>query len=395
MTLTEAPGAGERAATLDLLAALVRCDSVNPPGITERPAALCEAALRGAGLPVRRVEAAAGKPNLVATLDNGPGRHLVLNAHLDTVPPGDLAAWTHPPLDLTECGGRLHGLGTGNMKAAAAAMVMAMARLHRARGSWSGRVTLTLVADECTFGPDGAAHLLAVEPGLRGDGLICGEGPGAMNLGLAEKGLMWVRLTATGRVGQGMLTALGTSAPARLAVALAAIDGWNDLRAAPPLAALDHPANAEGMRLSANVGRIEGGAGFSPAVSRAEAQVDFRLPPGMTRAAVAARLDALCGEGLSWAEVKGWEPNWSPEDCAPAVAVRRAAAAVRGAAPRPVTRLPASDASRWRALGVPAVCFGPQPGLASGTDDYVNARDLLDCIAIYAGAAVHLLHPAG
>ena len=163
------------------------------------------------------------------------------------------------------------------------------------------------------------------------------------------------------------------------------------LRVRPPLPTLDHAANGEGMRLSANIGRIEGGQGFSPAVSEAIAQLDLRLPPGLAQADIAARLERLCEDGrLSWELLKGWEPNWSDPDSPPARAVREVARDVRGEAPLDVTRLPASDASRWRALGIPAVCFGPQPELASGVDDYVRRQDLLDCVAIYAGAVGHL-----
>ena len=54
-------------------------------------------------------------------------------------------------------------------------------------------------------------------------------------------------------------------------------------------------------------------------------------------------------------------------------------------------RSPASDAARWRELGIPAVCFGPQPELASGVDDYVFAQDFCDCVAIYKEAVTRLL----
>lgn len=389
--MTAPPEGAEAEEAVALLAALVAAPSVNPPGDTTAPAAVAEAFLAGAGLPCERVAADPLKPNLLSRLANGAGPHLVLNAHLDTVPPGDLAAWSVPPFALTERAGRLHGLGTGNMKGAAAAMLLALRRLDRARGAWSGTVTLTLVADECVFGPAGAAHLLDARPDALGDWLICGEGPGGMNLAVAEKGLMWVRLAASGRVGQGMLTDRGTSAPARLARALVEIDGWNGVRVAPPDPTLDHGGNAEGMRLSANIGRIEGGDGFSQAVHAASALVDFRLPPGMSRADLAARLDAL--PGVRWEEAKGWEPNGSDTGSPPARAVSRAAEAVRGTAPLAVARLPASDASRWRARGVPAVCYGPQPDLASGVDDHVARRDLLDCVAIYERAARDLLAP--
>lgn len=390
MELEARPTGVEAEHAIRVLRSLVREDSVNPPGDVTGAARVAISALEG--LRVDVVAADPQKPNLVAQVANGEGPTVHLNAHLDTVPPGNLSAWSVPVHALTEREGRLHGLGTGNMKGAAVAMILALRRLQEARKHWRGTVVLSLVADECVFGPDGAAHLLSARPELRGGALICGEGPGGMELAVAEKGLLWARLRATGRVGQGMLTTRESSAPARLLQPLVEVDRWNDLRVPPPLQSLDHEGNWQGMRLSANIGKVEGGSGFSPAVSEAAAQIDLRIPPGMTIAEVGARLDALCGDGrLSWDLVKGWEANWSDPDSLPAQAVREAAARVRGRAPRDVTRLPASDASRWRALGVPAVCFGPQPELASGLDDYVRREDVLDCVAIYAGAVAHLL----
>ena len=388
----EGPEAREAVA---LLRALVEAPSVNPPGDTRAPAAVARAWMRAAGLPCETVAADPTKPNLLVRVENGPGPHAILLAHLDTVPPGEEAAWSAPPLSLTERGDALIGLGSGNMKAAVAAMMLAMRRLDARRAAdWSGTITLALVADECAFGPDGAAHLLATRPELRGDAVICGEGPGHMALAVAEKGLMWVRLTARGRAGQGMLMTRGAAAPVRLAAALATLDALNDERVAPPLPALDHPANAEGMRLSLNVGRLEGGGLVSQAAFEAVAEIDLRLPPGLSLADAAMRLDAACADApLEWSRIKGWEANWTAPDAAVARAVAEAAARVRGRTPPLVTRLPASDASRWRALGVPAVCYGPQAELASGVDDAVARADLLDCVAVYAQAAASLCPP--
>ena len=72
-------------------------------------------------------------------------------------------------------------------------------------------------------------------------------------------------------------------------------------------------------------------------------------------------------------------------------AVAAAAAQVRGVPAKPVVRLPASDASRWRALGVPGVCYGPQPTLAAGIDDYAEEQDVIDCAKVYALAALQFL----
>ena len=73
------------------------------------------------------------------------------------------------------------------------------------------------------------------------------------------------------------------------------------------------------------------------------------------------------------------------------VGLAKAAEAVRGSKPGYVVRLPGSDARRWRDLGVPAVCYGPQPMLSAGIDDYANEQDVVDCAKIYARTALELM----
>jgi succinyl-diaminopimelate desuccinylase len=284
----------------------------------------------------------------------------------------------------------------GNMKGGLAALALAFAWLATERPRWSGRVSFTAVADETVFGPDGAAFLLEARPELRGDALLCGEGPGYMELASAEKGLLWVAAEAGGRPGQGMLAARGTSPIARLAAFLVEVDRLNEVTAAPPAAAgpLDPGAGGHGLRLSVNLGTVRGGRFVSQAADSAVAELDLRLPPGLTVADAEGRLAALAatqGGGIALRRIKGWDPNWTPPAAAIAQAVAAAAAQVRGRPPRSVVRLPASDASRWRTLGVPAVCFGPQPTLAAGIDDHALARDVADCARIYALAAWRFL----
>jgi succinyl-diaminopimelate desuccinylase len=383
----------QREALVALVGALVAAPSPNPPGDTTGPAGVLADWLAARGLAAQVLAARPDKPNLVVTVEGtGPGLHLGFNGHLDTIRPGDEAAWTVPVWRMGRAEGRLTGLGVGNMKAGTAALALATVLLA-GRGDWPGRLSFTAVADETVFGPDGAGWLLAARPDLKGDALICAEGPGGMGLAVAEKGLMWVRLTAAAPPRQGMTVGRGESPVARLATALAQIDGWNDLTVTPPpaLAPVVPHAGAHGLRLSVNAGTLAAPGFVSQMAPEAVAEIDFRLPPGLTRADLARRLDGLAGAGLSWTEIKGWEANWTAPDAPVAVAVAEACRRVRGTAPPPVVRLPASDAARWRALGVPAVCFGPQGDLASGPDDWVREDDVLDCAAIYAEAALDLL----
>ena len=381
---------------ISLCARLVEAESVNPPGDTRRAVAVLEDFLSGEGVAFERIARVAAKPNLVAGIDgSAPGRHLVFNGHLDTIPTGDPAAWSVPVHALTRKEGRLYGHGMGNMKGAVAGLALASACLAANRRHWKGRLSFTAVADETVFGPDGAEHLLRARPDLRGDAVLCGEGPGEMGLALVEKGRLWIELRAGGGSGQGMLAVRGGTPTAVLAAALAEIDTWNDTRSTPPedIACLAEHAGAHGLRLSANIGILEGGRFASQTAPEARAEVDFRLPPGLPVAELEARLDALCARHrrLAWRRVRGWEANWSGLGSPVVEAVAAAAARVRGVPAKPVVRLPASDASRWRALGVPGVCYGPQPTLASGIDDYAEEQDVVDCAKVYALAALEFL----
>jgi succinyl-diaminopimelate desuccinylase len=97
------------------------------------------------------------------------------------------------------------------------------------------------------------------------------------------------------------------------------------------------------------------------------------------------------GDDIGVTVVKAWDANWTALDNPLIVELAAAAEAVRGAKPQFVVRLPGSDARRWRDLGVPAACYGPQPTLSAGVDDYVNEQDVVDCAKIYASTALALM----
>src|SRR3546814_16175093 len=68
---------------------------------------------RKIGLEVEVIEAAPGRPNVVATWDNGePGPTLLLNDHPDTFPPGPIDEWTHHPYAAEIVDGRIYGRGS-------------------------------------------------------------------------------------------------------------------------------------------------------------------------------------------------------------------------------------------------------------------------------------------
>lgn len=380
-----------------LCAALVAAPSVNPDGDTRAVAAVVTQALTERGVESRIECEVPTMPSVVAELDSGlPGPHLVFNMHLDTMPPGDEGAWSVPVWEVTRRSGRLYGLGMGNMKGAVAAAVHAVGALQARRDLWRGRITLTAVSDEVVFGEHGAAFLLRQHPHLLGDALICGEGPGFRRTAVGEKGVLWLALTTVGASGHASSVQPGASASARLASAVSRIDALNGYGGALPddLSVLrPHGLHDTGLALTANVGTLSAGTFVGQVAVAGRAEIDLRLPPGVgvDDAESLVRQTVSDLPGIEINRIKGWDANWT----APVDPLLRhwatAWQAVNGTDPQWAIRLPASDASRWRRAGVPALCYGPQPSYSAGIDDYAEEDDVVRCAALYVATALRYL----
>jgi succinyl-diaminopimelate desuccinylase len=126
--------------------------------------------------------------------------------------------------------------------------------------------------------------------------------------------------------------------------------------------------------------------------TKARAEIDVRLPPGVSGAEIEKHVRAEAKDAaVSIKNIKAWDANWTALSDPLVRELSDAATAVRGQQPEFVVRLPGSDARRWRDLGVPACCYGPQPTLSAGVDDYANEQDVIDCAKVYARACVRLI----
>jgi succinyl-diaminopimelate desuccinylase len=385
-----------REGLIELCGRLVAAASVNPPGRTAEVAAVVRGYLAHHQVATQIVAADDEAPNVVGQIDAGaPGPHVVFNAHMDTMEAGDESAWTVPVMSLTRRDGQLYGLGMGNMKGALAALCLATAVLNRHRHAWRGRLSMTAVSDEVMFGDRGTVFLLRQRPDLAGDYLICGEGPGFMGFAVAEKGLLWLDIDVRAPGGHASRALHGETAVMKLAALLARLDTLNDTYATvpPELAGVTGGEGNLGLRLSLNAGTIAAGTVRSQIATRARAQLDLRLPPGITAQECERRIGEMCAgdRDVGVEVVKAWDANWTALDHPLVKGLAAAAEQVRGTAPAFVVRLPGSDARRWRDLGVPAVCYGPQPTLSAGVDDYANEQDVIDCAKIYARTALGML----
>ena len=141
---------------IDLACGLVAARSPSPPGDETAAATIVAERLRSLGVgDVTVLAADPARPNVIARIvGRGDGPTLVLNGHLDTKPPGDMAAWNTAPWEPTIDDGMLAGLGAADMKGAVAAMVYAGLAVQKAEAR--GTLVLAFTADEesgGTYGP--------------------------------------------------------------------------------------------------------------------------------------------------------------------------------------------------------------------------------------------------
>ena len=89
------------------------------------------------------------RPNVVGLRrGSGGGRSILLNAHIDTVDPGDPAAWTHDPLAGAVEGDLLYGRGSCDMKGGLVTHLLALDALSDLGLNLRGDVNVAHAPDE-------------------------------------------------------------------------------------------------------------------------------------------------------------------------------------------------------------------------------------------------------
>lgn len=336
----------------------------------------------------------AGRDNVVGThrpAGGVRGRSLVLNGHIDVVPPGPARLWTDPPFEPVVRAGRMYGRGAGDMKAGLVACATAFEALRAAGVEPAAPVYLqSVVEEECT----GNGALACLAAGYTADAAIIPE-PFAQELLVAQVGVMWARLTVSGRPAHVLDTAAGVNAidaAYRLCGHLRAlVEGWN----APELR---HPAWAgHAHPLNFNLGRIDGGDWGSTVPS--EAHVDVRLGffPGMAlhdiRGAIERSVDdalrtdpALAGAGvdIAW---RGFQAEGAEMDPGhPMMALlSELHREVTGAPIGHLASTATTDARFFQLYGdTPATCYGPEAEAIHGIDESVSLASMMQVAAVLA-----------
>jgi acetylornithine deacetylase len=156
------------------------------------------------GMEVQRTEAV-----LVAGIlgQNGE-RSLILNGHVDVVPPGDRQAWHASPWSAHIQAGRLYGRGSCDMKSGVAVAIAAAAALKKSGLPLRGRLIVESVVGE----EDGGIGSFAMaQRGYRADAAYVLE-PTRLRIIPAQAGALTFRLRIRGRAAHASVRYDGISA---------------------------------------------------------------------------------------------------------------------------------------------------------------------------------------
>ncbi len=314
----------DRDKIIKFLCDFVRAKSPNPPGDTTLAAAHVTRFLEANGLPFHVIAPQPTMPNVVGSFDTGkPGHHLVLNGHMDVFPADAQAeGWTEDPWGGAIANGRIYGRGVADMKAGTSASVFTYYYLHRVREHLKGKLTLTAVSDEETFGPWGARYLMEHHPEVHGDCCLNGEPSSPLTIRFGEKGPFWVKFTLRTKGAHGAYTHLSPSATKRAARLIVDLEELTTLEPSVPIdiadalagaaAAIDEAQGAGAkdivQRVTLNIGVIHGGVKVNMVPGTCSFEADIRLPPGLGKEEVLARSDVR-GDQLQRAERLRPEPR--------------------------------------------------------------------------------------
>ena len=387
----------------DFTCDLIRTPSINPPGDErEVSAVICQRLDQLGVKDVQLLACDVTRPNVVAqVVGDKPGKRIMFSGHIDTKPPGDLSQWKTNPLEAVVQGDQLIGLGSGDMKAAIAAMVYAAAALKTLE-SFPGEIALALTADE-ENGSVYGSKWLADQGHIKADVCVIGE-PGGIfteweSVHLVSRGAALFKVVVFGTQMHSSISDQLPAVNATLKMAALAIKMQNELKSY--LTFVDHPLCKFGPTVNIGV-TAKSGVTYGVFPGRAEFACDIRTVPGMTEEQVkkdilkflsdAKKSDPELNAELEWNLMVG-ATEISMDD--PVVScLQQISKHVLGTTPKLDSFPGATDAAYIQtAAGVPCIAsFGP--GFlprAHSPNENMHVNGAAQAAMIYALAAVRYL----
>jgi len=325
-----------------------------------------------------------GKRNVVAGWPAGgsSGRSLILNGHVDVVPPAARELWTNPPFRAVREGDWIYGRGAGDMKAALAAMTGAVRALIGAGYAPAADVELqSVVEEECT----GHGALQCLLDRARTDACVITE-PHPDHLTVAQVGVLWFHVELSGVPAHAARASqLGFNAIEAAVEVLAALRR-HEARLnenPPPYDTFEHPINL-------NPGVISGGDWPSTVAASCTLSCRIGLYPGQDPQEARAGVETAIAEAVAASPRLAENPprvRYDGFSCEGSVVgegeplvqiLSGAYEKLHGERPPALATTATTDARHFVRRGIPAVCFGPRGEQIHGIDERVSLRSVVE-----------------
>lgn len=328
-----------------------------------------------------------------AARGNRGGRSLILNGHIDIVPPGDLARWDNQPLSGHYEAGKIFGRGALDMKAGLAAAITAV-KVFRDLGLQNrGDITIASVCGEET---GGCGAFALIEHGLQADGCIILE-PTKKNICHIQSGCHTFKLTLKGFSIHACMAYKGVNVIDKFILIYEALKDLDIKRhqryAADASGQVKHYENPENVA-PLNVGLLQAGEWPSSVPDCLEAHGRAGIFPGETVEDMhrefeetvysAARQDPWLADhlpGIEWYEGL-FEPAVLKDDHDLIQVLSDSHSNMSGMAPRLEAVTYGSDLRIFALYGgIPTILYGPgDVSLAHTVNEYIEVNEVMDVV---------------
>jgi acetylornithine deacetylase/succinyl-diaminopimelate desuccinylase-like protein len=425
---------------VELLQALIRFDTSNPPGNERACVEFAGGLLERAEIQHQYLAVEDERPNLVARVEGrGDAPPLLLYGHVDVVS-ADPREWRHPPFGGDLVDGEVWGRGALDMKGGVAMLLSALMRASSSETPPAGDVILALTSDEEAGSHTGMKFLVEEHAGLFsgvrhalsefGGYTLWQSGRRFVPIQVAEKQRCLIRATMRGPGGHASSIVRGTAseklgwllsriASRRLPVHVTpvarlmlesmarelprheklAIHGLFRPRAGKPLLRLLGAAGETLAPILCNTATPTGvGGGTSSNVIPTELSIDLdgRVLPGLTTADLLAELESLADRRATF-ELVSEEPAAAPDPDLSLVPLLAGVLAERdpGCVPIPMLNPGHTDARYISRLGIQTYGFLPMrlpPEIGTSLVHAVNERIPADTLEFGTNCLLDAIH---
>lgn len=316
-----------------------------------------------------------GRENVIACVrGRDSSRRIVFEAHMDTVSVGGMTS----PFDPVVRSGRMHGRGACDTKGGMAAMMHALASLSGDKITPNCDVWFAATIDEeYSF-----RGVVALCEDLHADAAIIAE-PTELQVVTASKGLVRWIIETRGKAAHSAKPELGSNAIEHMALVIAAIQ-QDTLRLQDHAHPLLGPATC-------NIGVIRGGEQINLVPASCQIEIDRRMLPGESEAETLAHYQSLMDRLIQQhqIEIQMHPPLLSdlPLETGidtSAVHTMTSILSDLGLSGEPIGVPFCSDASKFGALGIPSMIFGPGSiDQAHSIDEYIECDQVPQALNVY------------